>query len=449
MCFTVGNPRASNLFRTNINEPPEGVDPKEWVGLLCDLITESFFASYGVHKILTETLDMAFRDFGVYKGSKNYPTWWQIRDRLEQQEADMRGGKGRLEQQEADMRGGKGRQSEWITSAIRIAYALTFGHFGETITCKDKYVMKVEDLLDKRIIFELNSLNDAEKKFFCEYILTYIYKLKKAKDVARKQEFELAILVDEAHNIFLKDKTRFVKESVTEMIYREVREYGISLICLDQHISKLSDVVAGNSACNIAFQQILPYDVDAVSGLMHIRDTRNFFTLLPVGSALVKLSERHFTPFEIKVPLSEIKKEKISDAELAERMKKVVTGEKKLKVFKERTNIKSLNKQLQRVEHIAKASGVRPKKGDMLSKPIQESYLLHTTGKKFLKYLKRHPKTGTAKVYEALKLSARKGNEIKKELEGLGFIEVAEVKDQKGWRKVMRLTDLGEKALEA
>ena len=29
------------------------------------------------------------------------------------------------------------------------------------------------------------------------------------------------------------------------MIYRELREYGISLICLDQHISKLSDTVKG------------------------------------------------------------------------------------------------------------------------------------------------------------------------------------------------------------
>ncbi|MBD3361176.1 DUF87 domain-containing protein [Candidatus Woesearchaeota archaeon] len=435
LCFTVGNPRASNLFRTNINEPPEGVDPKEWVGLLCDLITESFFASYGVHKILTETLDKAFRDFGVYNGSKNYPTWWQIRDRLEEKEADQRGG--------------KGRQSEWLTSAIRIAHALTFGHFGEAINCKDKYTMKVEDLLDRRIIFELNSLNDAEKKFFCEYVLTYIYKSKKAHDMPRKEEFEIAILVDEAHNIFLKDKTRFVKESVTEMIYREVREYGISLICLDQHISKLSDVVAGNSACNIAFQQILPYDVDAVSGLMHIRDNRNYFTLLPVGTALVKLSERHFTPFEIKVPLSETKQEKISDEELRKRMTKIIKSEKKLKIFKERTNISAVERQLKRVENITKASGIKPKKGDMISQPILESYSFSKEQKKFMNCLKKHPRMGTAKVYDALGLSARKGNTIKKELEGLGFIEVTEVKDQKGWRKVIQLTDLGLQALEA
>ncbi len=58
------------------------------------------------------------------------------------------------------------RKSEWLTSAIRITYTLTFGHFGKVITCKDKYAMRVEELLNKRAIFELNSLNGAEKNSF-------------------------------------------------------------------------------------------------------------------------------------------------------------------------------------------------------------------------------------------------------------------------------------------
>lgn len=154
MCFTVGNPKVANLFKININRPPAGVSPKEWVGILCDLITESFFASYGVHKLLTETLDKAFRDFGVYTGSENYPTWYQIKDRLEEMSAN---------------RHGRGRESEWLESALRIAHALTFGYFGEVVNSKDKYTLSVEELMDKKIIFELKSLNNTEKKFFCEF----------------------------------------------------------------------------------------------------------------------------------------------------------------------------------------------------------------------------------------------------------------------------------------
>jgi hypothetical protein len=437
MCFTVGNANVSNLFRININEPPKGVDPKEWVGLLCDVITESFFASYGVHKILTETVDRAFRDFGVYNGSKNYPTWWQIKDRLEQREADMKGK--------------KGRDSEWITSALRIAHALTFGHFGEAINCKDKYTMKIEDLLDKRILFELNSLSNTEKKFFCEFLLTYIYKLKKASDTASTHEFRGAIMVDEAHNIFLKDKTNFIKESVTEMVYREIREYGISLICLDQHISKLSDVVAGNSACNIAFQQMLPQDVDCISGIMHIRDNRNYFTMLPVGTAIVKLAERHFMPFEMEVPLADIKQQQVSDKEIAEKMRKLIKENKSLRIFKERCDIKNLKKQLNKVDTICKISGVETKgnTSDLTTQPVSHSFDLAKEQKRFLSFCKKKPRMGIAMVYKNLKLSARKGNELRQVLEGLGFIKVVETKDQKGWKKTIQLTALGDKALKA
>jgi len=46
--FTIGNNKVSNFFRININRPPEGIDPKEWINILIDLICESFFASFGV-----------------------------------------------------------------------------------------------------------------------------------------------------------------------------------------------------------------------------------------------------------------------------------------------------------------------------------------------------------------------------------------------------------------
>ncbi|MEM4245480.1 MAG: DUF87 domain-containing protein, partial [Candidatus Nanoarchaeia archaeon] len=174
MLFTVGNEGVSNLFKFNINRPPKGVSPKEWLNTLCDLITESFFASYGVHKLLSETLDEAFRDFGVYEGSGNYPTWFQIKDRLEERAKGIKK---------------RGRESEWVTSALRIAHVLTFGPFGEAINHKGRFGLTIEELLDKKVIFELNSLATIEKKFFCEFLLTYIYKMKKANQVGYTEKF--------------------------------------------------------------------------------------------------------------------------------------------------------------------------------------------------------------------------------------------------------------------
>ncbi len=344
LCFTIGNNKVSNLFRFNICRPPAGVPPKEWISILADLITESYSASFGVHKVLVETLDKAYRDFGVYAGSENYPTVYQLRDRFE----------ARMKQQK-----GKSREGEWMESAMRIAHSLTFGPFGETIGTKDQFGLKVEDLLGRKVLFELNSLNNSEKKFFCEFILLYLYKYLKVNQHEAKEQFKFAILVDEAHNVFLKDRPNFIKESVTDMVYREIREFGASLICLDQHISKLSDTVAGNSATNVAFQQILPDDVEGVASLMQIRDKRQYFSMLPVGYAIVKLAERYHLPFLVKVPQVGIKQEAVSDDDVKRRMKVLVEEDRRLKQVVEGAKAEAVVASLAKVESIFEKTSVR------------------------------------------------------------------------------------------
>ncbi len=576
--FTVGNDKVSNLFKININKPPKGVPPKEWLNVLCDLITESFFASYGVHKLLSETLDKAFEEFGVYEGSENYPTWFQIKDRLEERSEKTRN---------------RGRESEWLTSTLRIAHVLTFGPFGEAINYKGDEAMTVDEILDKKVIFELNSLNNVEKKFFCEFLLTYIYKLKKANDSCDDGIFKNAIIVDEAHNIFLKDKPHFVNESTTDMVYRELREYGTSLICLDQHISKLSDTVAGNSATNIAFQQMLFKDLETVAGIMQMSDFKSYFSMLPVGSAIVKLAERYHKPFLIKVPLVELKRKMVTDAEIKERMQRKLKVHSDYKKFKKQSDIINVVKEIERVNEIFKISGVDTKnveqeakkiipenlkenhlvsgndlevKKEILAKKAQrvidkhyeekkrienerkkriipkhfltnhfQAYIVDylraqmkhgysidilkqhlinqgykifdimkaishiqnvpvdmqsTTGlrmkefeqkdkclnkfefnsrktekppagqypkdscslnemqKKVLEFISKNPFLGTAKIYQYLGLSARKGNELRKQLIDMGLIKVKEERNKKGWKKILIPTEEARTLLE-
>jgi hypothetical protein len=305
MLFTVGSESVSNAFKININKPPKGVRPKEWITILCDILTESFSVSFGVHKVLLETLDEIFEKWGIYEGFNHYPNWEHVKKMIESKAKDA-----------------KKRESTWYESAMRIASVLTFGDFGNVINYEGKKSLSIEDLFDKKVVLELNSLGTIEKKFFCEYILTYIYKLKKANEEKNEKKFDYAILVDEAHNIFLKNKANFMTESVTDMVYREMREYGTSLICLDQHISKLSDTVKGNSACHIAFQQQLPEDIRDISDLMQLSAKKEMFSKIPVGFSIVKLAERYTSPFLIKVPLfdSDSKMYKVEDDRIKSRM---------------------------------------------------------------------------------------------------------------------------------
>ncbi|HKL23711.1 MAG TPA: DUF87 domain-containing protein [Candidatus Nanoarchaeia archaeon] len=399
MTFTVGNKLISNLFKININIPPKGVDPKEWINVLCDLITESFAVSFGVHKIILETLDEVFEKWGIYEGYRHFPTWRHIKKMLE------------MKSHEAG-----GRESQWYESALRVASILTYGGFGEVINYEGKRAFSVEDLFDKRVVFELSSLSNIEKKFFSEFVLTYIYKTKKTQEAKKENAFDYTVLVDEAHNVFLKDKTNFVSESVTDMVYRELREYGVSLICLDQHISKLSDTVKGNSACHIAFQQQLPQDIYDISSLMQLREKKEFFSRISVGKAIVKLTERHSTPFLISVPKYEDKGYVVSNDVVKNRMKALVEG----------------------VEITEK----RPEFKKAITQRISEIEL-NDDQKKFMDFLLYNPEHeyGTVEFYKKAGFSPRKGNQIKNQLHKKGLVEVKEEKYPNGWKKFIRLKD--------
>lgn len=347
MVFTVGNDSVANFFKTNINIPPKGISPKEWINVLADLLTESFQASFGAHKVILETLDEIFQGWEIYKNqnqSKHYPNWMHVKRMLEQKARDARG-----------------RESEWYESALRIASVLTFGAFGKVINYEGKKSLSVEDLFNKKVVFELNSLGNIEKKLFSEFILTYIYKYKKASQNKINRNFNYAILVDEAHNIFLKDKTNFVSESITDMAYREMREYGTSLICLDQHISKLSDTVKGNSACHIAFQQQLPQDIYDISSISQLYHERESFSKLPVGSAIVKLSERYTTPFLVKTPYIALTEQEISDQRIASRTYALVQGAEAEKEpeFMEKVTFQRIKKQEHKSQDISRKENPR------------------------------------------------------------------------------------------
>jgi predicted transcriptional regulator len=434
--YTIGNSKINNNFRININRPPKGVPPKEWISLLSDMITESFFASYGVHKILVETLDEAFGAFGVYEGSENYPTWHQLKDRLETKEEEMKI---------------RNRESEWLISALRIAHALTFGDFGEVIGYKGKDSVRVEDYFGDRLLFELHSLNSSQKKFFCEFILSYLYKYKKTNENATRGEFTQAIIIDEAHNIFLKEKPNFIKEGVTEVVYREIREYGVGLICLDQHISKLSDVVAGNSACNVAFQQVLPDDLEQVSGIMQLREHKDYFSMLQVGEALVKLSERHTTPFMIKTPLVHLKDEVVTDEDLRVKMGQRVIQDEVEKGYVEERVKKEISEEKEKMDEVFKASGVAAPE-EFLEEQIKikkPEFKLDNEEKKFLDFIAKNEGFNISKIYELFNISVRRGNAVKKKLEDLGLIATEVIKHDKGWKKELRITKRGAEILKA
>lgn len=247
--------------------------------------------------------------------------------------------------------------------------------------------------------------------------------------------------------------------------------------------------------------------------------------MIPVGSAIVRLAERYFAPFTVKIPFVELKNKKVSDEEVSKAMKFMINKVKKLKMMEEDMRLENIKKKLLATEkqlHIIKTSGVDPGnellvKQDKIKKAMEEAMnkkkkvliknhlqkdlieqinellvnnkissikeyflsqgyknedinnaikyvaerrkidlngekkkkesqrkipkLLRLTEeeKNFLTYLYRYPNMSISQIYNGLKISARKGNQIKKDIveEGLAILE--EERNSKGMEKRLKL----------
>jgi len=322
---------------------------------------------------------------------------------------------------------------------------------------------------------------------------------------------------------------------------------------------------------------------------MQLGEVKQYFSMLPVGSAIVKLAERYYKPFLIQVPFVELKQETVTDQEIKNMMQKKSNTRQEYEKFKQSSSIINVTKELERVNQIFKATGVdtmsvereiqriiieQPKPGlaekqramaqiaqqaidkerkereraaieskrkiiprafltnhlqayivdylraqmkkgyslqilkqhllnqgykpfDILkaishirnvpedlqsrtgleveefkpeeqSYPVQDaqqlvrpepeivqhqekntpSYSLTQKQKQVLELISKYPYLGTAQVYQYLGLSARKGNELRKQLIDMGLLKVEEQRNEKGWKKILALTKQANTALE-
>lgn len=114
----------------------------------------------------------------------------------------------------------------------------------------------------------------------------------------RREDFKHAIIIEEAHHI-LSDERRLLVggQSVMDIIFREIREFGESLILLDQHPSKISLFALGNTYCTICMNLKHKTDINAMAQCLLLDKEKDLLGTLKVGQAIVKLQGRIARPF--------------------------------------------------------------------------------------------------------------------------------------------------------
>lgn len=292
--YTVG--RDISPFKFNPLIPPKGTDPGQWLVRLIDITKHAYFLGEGVEYLLRQAIDFLYEKYGIYDGSSKFPILSEVYEFI-------------------DKKSLKGRMMLWQASTLRTLASLTFKKgLGTVLDVNES--LNPKDILENNIILELDALSDTDKVFFTEALILWIYEYR--KNEGKRETFKHALVIEEAHHILSKRKENVEVETIIETSLRQIREFGESVIVIDQEPQKLSESIKANTYTKISFNLGNGKDIQAISKDMNLdKDQESFLDLLRIGQAVVKLKGRFFQPVFVVFPLFPIKKGLITDNKIS------------------------------------------------------------------------------------------------------------------------------------
>jgi hypothetical protein len=397
--YTVG--RNIALFAFNPLIPPQGTDPKTWLKKLNQVIAHSYCLGNGCLFLLQQAVDAVYEEAGVYEGTvEKWPTFKDVL--LKARNMDTRG-----------------RESGWLSSTLRALSTLCFGDMDKLVNSSNN--KSIDHILDKNVILELDALTQSDKTFFIQSALLYLHHKRMTEE--RREDFKHAIIIEEAHHVLSDERRSLVGgQSVMDIIFREIREFGESLILLDQHPSKISLYALGNTYSTVCMNLKHKTDINAMGQCLLLDKERDILGTLDVGQAVVKLQGRIARPFQIAIPEFIIEKGKITDNFVKEHMQDIapaMPGEE----FRLPANADDNN---------------------MTSKTADLTKNLELA---FLRDIDEYPESGIAERYKRLEMSVRQGQKLKAKILQQTLIEEQIETTKTGRLKVIRLTEKGKVAL--
>lgn len=403
--YTVGRGLAPLFFNPLI--PPQGTQPETWLKKLIEVMCHAYFLGEGVAFLLQKAIDKAYSDSDVYSEVPNeYPTFKDVLAILEKMEV-------------------KGRKALWMDSTLRTLGVLCFGEFGRVLNVRKPYPLA--DLLRENVVLELDALTNSDKTFFIEALLLWIHHFRLSE--GERETFKHAILIEEAHHILLRKKQEMTgTEAITDIILREIRELGESIILIDQHPSLISMPALGNTYTTICFGLKHKADMFTISeSLLLDKEQIDFLGQLETGLAICKLQGRYFKPFLVKFPLFPIQKGVVSDSDLKRR-----NGSDS-----EESEVIRLEKEISKL--VSSIEGLVNKE--------EKKVVLTREERGFLADIAQNPISGVVARYTRMGINRYQGNQIQGRLLDKKLISWKPISTRKGRLKVLVLTDEGKKAI--
>lgn len=270
-------------FHFNPLIPPPGIHPRHWMAMFIDVCKHAYFLGQGVEYFLRKAIDQLYEQFGVYRGSRKYPTFLELEKVLVREYV-------------------KGREMLWMSSAKRAVASLTFkGILRETLNVRQNIGM--DQLLKRNVIIEMDNLANLEKTFMVEALMLWLYHYKKS--LGKSENLDHVTVIEEAHHVLSARKERAEgEETIIESTLRMIREFGEGVIVVDQEPSKLSESVIANTSTKICFNLGSGKDISEMSRSMNLTlEEMRYIDKLKTGEGIVKLKNRFVEPIKVRVPL--------------------------------------------------------------------------------------------------------------------------------------------------
>ena len=272
----------------NILAPPPGIPVDTHQRQLAELIADCWYAGDGVISLLERAMTQCYA-----AAAPGFPTIADVKQAVDDLPA-------------------KSREVLWKTSAQRILTQMTTGQLGRIFTPRaDADALK--ELLGGHTVVELDGLATADANFVTQHIMRWITQALLAQSA--REELRLVCLVEEAHHLLAKREGG--RETILETCLREGRELGLGIILADQSISAVSPTALANCFTTVCMNVRQRADVSAAAGSLLLgEEQREMLGVLPVGEAVVRLSDRWPWPLHIAVPPLALPKGQVTDADV-------------------------------------------------------------------------------------------------------------------------------------
>ncbi len=381
--------------------PPPATDAAVWLKQFIEVCQHALFLGHGVESILQKIFDQLYQKYNVYSGTtENYPTLKEAQELLQMYKA-------------------KGREGQWLDSTKRAIGALCFGGIGDVLNNQES---KLD--LSNNIVFELDGLTDSEKTFFTEAILLWLFHQRLSEQ--EREQFKHCVVIEEAHHILFRAKqTVSGKETIMDIVLRQIRELGEGFVVIDQQPSLITPTALANIHTHIAMKMFYPDDVSLTSKLLNLAYENTDYLRMPAtGCGIVKVPEWH-KPFLVKFDLFPIQKGLITDEKLEWGIYEADSTE---------AGYEKLQQKLERVISEVRGFAKTDLPKDQKTGLIDAELALLTDVTTF-------PFSGVTERYHRLKLNTYLGNKLKSGLIRSGFLKEQKLSNLKGQLKILVITE--------